>query len=331
MAALRTDTDDARYFRQAQSTGAKDTFDFGTDSNLGLQLNAKANDRLSATLQIVSKRRSKVDDSTRVEWAEVYGIAGVDLFTGVDVSYAHDPGDGTLKFSALASRTDFALDLNVTIPGFISKVDMKRTRGANLSWENDWLNLRATRIEGHSVLPAIVGGQQIKYPFQGVSAIVNRNNLLLQAEYATRRATGVNNATDNDGWYVLGGYRLGQFQPFVGYSKQDPTRAASLVNDQRQSTKSLGVRWDFHRSLALKAQWDIGESNRVLSAVGRGDFTQRVEADLPGDLADLKRGVNDSAASVQRTMDALDAVMDAAVGGRFRRTHEPGRARRIAR
>lgn len=74
----------------------------------------------------------------------------------------------------------------------------------------------------------------------------------------------------------------------------------------------------------------IGETNAVVAAVARGDFSRRVMADLPGDLAELKVGVNASAQSVARTMDALSRVMgaiscgdfsarmDAAVEGEFR-------------
>ncbi|NZA27950.1 HAMP domain-containing protein [Luteimonas sp. SJ-92] len=61
----------------------------------------------------------------------------------------------------------------------------------------------------------------------------------------------------------------------------------------------------------------ISETNHVLGAVARGDFGQRVGADLPGDLGVLKRGVNASAESVAGTMAALDRVMDAIAAGDF--------------
>ena len=61
----------------------------------------------------------------------------------------------------------------------------------------------------------------------------------------------------------------------------------------------------------------ITETNEVLDAVAHGDFTRRVQADLPGDLATLKQGVNDGADSVARTMSALDDVMDAIARGDF--------------
>jgi methyl-accepting chemotaxis protein len=61
----------------------------------------------------------------------------------------------------------------------------------------------------------------------------------------------------------------------------------------------------------------IGETNQVLGALGAGDFSRRVEADLPGELGTLKAGVNAAADSVALTMGALDQVMDAIAAGDF--------------
>jgi len=71
------------------------------------------------------------------------------------------------------------------------------------------------------------------------------------------------------------------------------------------------------RALLRNLNAAIGETNGVLAAVGHGDFSRRVEAELPGDLALLKNGVNAGADSVARTMAALDEVMDAIERGDF--------------
>lgn len=302
LAALRTDTDDAGYIRESQSKGATDSPSFGTDSNFGLQLNVKANDWLSATVQAVSKRRADVYEPTQIEWAfvkvepinglslrggrmalptfaisdsrnvgysnawihapnEVYGIALLNQLDGFDATYAHDLGEGKLKLSAYGGTSEF------------TKVEMKDVRGVNLSWENDWLNLRVGRLQGHPEFPPALGMPEDTYKFQGVGAIVNRGNLLLQAEYVQRRSLAAPEMVNADAWYVLGGYRFGQFQPFVSYSKLDPEGAGAA----RQNTKSLGVRWDFHRSLALKAQWDIVDTHGT-----RGVSFNQVEPDFDG-------------------------------------------------
>jgi hypothetical protein len=87
---------------------------------------------------------------------------------------------------------------------------------------------------------------------------------------------------DNTAWYASGGYRVGQFTPYVTYahesaaSNSDPGLAltglppaaagfaaglnaglnAILQAIPAQSTVSLGTRWDFAKNLDLKVQFD---------------------------------------------------------------------------
>ena len=64
-------------------------------------------------------------------------------------------------------------------------------------------------------------------------------------------------------------------------------------------------------------QTALGESTRVVADVAEGRFNSRIEEDFKGDLLSLKQGVNDSASSVQRTMDGLEQVMKAIANGNF--------------
>lgn len=71
---------------------------------------------------------------------------------------------------------------------------------------------------------------------------------------------------DSSAAYVLAGYRLGEWTPYVGVSRVYSRRGAGgkgpLVAAVRadshsdQTTQFVGARWDFARNLALKAQWD---------------------------------------------------------------------------
>ncbi|HJW43825.1 MAG TPA: hypothetical protein VJ463_05190 [Geothrix sp.] len=73
--------------------------------------------------------------------------------------------------------------------------------------------------------------------------------------------------------YVTGGYRFGAWTPYLtaGWKKTDsPTSHANpIVNaiisgqDHAQNSVSVGLRWDFHKNLAAKAQFD-----RVKNAAG---------------------------------------------------------------
>ncbi|MGJ9417896.1 hypothetical protein ACHAC9_09040 [Massilia sp. CMS3.1] len=125
-----------------------------------------------------------------------------------------------------------------------------------------------------------------KASFTSVGLGMDWNNIVAQTEFAKRKTdTYVN---DTSSWYVMGGYRFGKVLPYFIQSKVSidghpenrvPAGVASLaplragaarlpytgVGQGEQSTTSIGVRWDFYRSLALKAQID-----RVKPAVGSG-------------------------------------------------------------
>lgn len=298
VAALRTDTDDAAYIRESQVKGATDSFNLGTDSNFGVQLTGRANSWLSATVQTLTKRRSSLYGATQVEWLfvkieplpglairggriatptfaisdtrnigyanpwvhapnEVYGSAVVDQLRGGDITYTHDLGGGTMKWTALAGSNLFTAD--VGFGPFEGKE--KNVIGVNAVWENDWLTLRAGRTKGDFDLrPTGVFGDT--FTFTGVGAIVNRNDWLIQGEYVTRRTDIVRRETDADAWYALVGHRFGNLQPFVGYAAADPKYVNPL--NGKQTTTSVGVRWDFHPSMALKAQWDSVDTHGTI-------------------------------------------------------------------
>ncbi|WP_337228938.1 hypothetical protein, partial [Proteus faecis] len=78
---------------------------------------------------------------------------------------------------------------------------------------------------------------------------------------------GSNSFESSEGGYVLAGYRVGEVKPYLGYSwirsVQRNTSGrqaieAKIMVDAHvdQSTRIVGLRWDFARNMALKAQWD---------------------------------------------------------------------------
>lgn len=88
-----------------------------------------------------------------------------------------------------------------------------------------------------------------------------------QAQLMLNHIDQGNNALESsDGGYLLGGYRIGEFTPYVGYSwvlskvrSNAPSAvAAYFMQDSHadQETTFAGMRWDFARNVAVKAQWD---------------------------------------------------------------------------
>ena len=134
-----------------------------------------------------------------------------------------------------------------------------------------------------------------KASFTSLGLGMDWNNIIVQSEFAKRKVDAYIN--DTTSWYVMGGYRIGKVLPYIIQSKVSidghpantvpascpvgyPAACTPTVSQLRagvnrlpfsgvgqgeQTTTSIGVRWDFYRSLAFKAQID-----RVKPAIGSG-------------------------------------------------------------
>ncbi len=93
------------------------------------------------------------------------------------------------------------------------------------------------------------------YTFSGLGVIVDRDNLVGQAEYVTRRSGSYGPIVDADGWYVLAGYHYKTWLPYATYGKTTPKTPGYPVHlSGAQATVALGVRWDAFKSTAIKFQ-----------------------------------------------------------------------------
>lgn len=118
-----------------------------------------------------------------------------------------------------------------------------------------------------------------KATFTSMGAILDWNNIVAQGEYAVRKTD--TSLPDTRSWYVTGGYRFGKVLPYYTHSVSKATggvpntvptacpipgclplltglRAgvAGLTAISDQATDTIGVRWDFASSAALKVQFD---------------------------------------------------------------------------
>jgi hypothetical protein len=132
-----------------------------------------------------------------------------------------------------------------------------------------------------------------KASFTSIGATLDWNDILVQSEYAKRKTDSWVN--DTTSWYVMGGYRIGKFLPYYSHARLSidgtvhngmpaacpagypaactPTLAAlsgivatlpyTGVGQGEQQTDSIGMRWDFYRSLALKVQFDHVRPNQA--------------------------------------------------------------------
>ena len=174
-------------------------------------------------------------------------------------------------FTVRVGRTETRL--TVDAPQFNSLVSALNTAGNNF------------RISQLNDMARLVDNHKKKGSFTSAGLGMDWNNIIVQTEYANRKVDTASGSTDS--WYALGGYRFGKFTPYYSHAKLSvssdfantvPTACAagSLAactptvralnnaleglragtNGSAQSTDSIGLRWDFASSAALKFQID---------------------------------------------------------------------------
>jgi hypothetical protein len=211
----------------------------------------------------------------------VYNI-GFSEFSGINVGYSWFTGDWTHRAQAVFGRAD---DDNLEIRSQVG-VTFDSTY-------NDWLSLRASyfqsdvTVQSDGLLP-LLGGLNAaglgdvasliavdgdKGSFFGLGVEMDRNNLLLGAEYVE---VEIENSllSKRSEYYVYTGYRFGTVTPTLTYGRRNndaqldalealpagnplaPTIAGILIGDSADDTyTSIGVRWDFARNVAFKADY----------------------------------------------------------------------------
>ena len=127
--------------------------------------------------------------------------------------------------------------------------------------------------------------QSSKGAFTSAGLGLDWRNIVLQSEFAKLKIDGYPN--DTASWYLMGGYRIGKFLPYYSHANlKVDSRVANTVpgacprgypaactptlglvsgyveklfttpTQGQQSTDTIGVRWDFSSSAALKLQID---------------------------------------------------------------------------
>lgn len=220
--------------------------------------------------------------------SEVYRQVNGGFFDGVDVVYQHSFGDTTLtaQFGVGNAKTK--------TPGN-SYVEFKPVTALHVLVENGPVTVRFgradakfsvvnnTALNGLLATLRTVGLTQVAEDlkvvdvdgsFTSLGTMIDYKNFLVQAEYAVRK-TESRVVMDTTSYYAMFGYRMGKVTPYYYYGniKQDSPRTYaglpttgplagltagvnSVVKAALQSTNAVGVRWDFHKSAALKVQID---------------------------------------------------------------------------
>lgn len=187
------------------------------------------------------------------------------------INLVAENGPFTLRFG----RTDTTLNIEDSA-SFNAVVGGLRKFGANPALDAAYgLNAAANSLEVKDTHGS----------FTSLGLGVDWKNFIVQAEYG-KRDTDSLSVADTSSWYTMFGYRIGKFLPYYNHAsvKQDSPRSiASLPTSgplplapalqaqllgvsaganalvsagSIQTSNSIGLRWDFYKSAALKIQID---------------------------------------------------------------------------
>lgn len=220
---------------------------------------------------------------------EMYSQVPIDSIDGVDAVYQTSLGDTSVTAQLAYGKTKTDIRSGYT-------VELNQLISLNLIAETGPFTFRFGRLDtklttnNNVGLNTVVGGlskfgfkavadklavSDTKGSFTSVGLGVDWKNFVVSAEYGKRKTESIA-IPDTTSWYTMAGYRIGKFLPYVNHAsvKQDSPRSiaglptsgplAGLVaaangiaaSGAVQTSNSIGVRWDFHSSAALKVQLD---------------------------------------------------------------------------
>jgi hypothetical protein len=255
----------------------------------------KLNDNLSIRVGRMGLPAYMISDYRNVGYAntmirppsEVYSQVPLNHIDGVDATYTTNLGEFLVTGQLAVGRT------KSEVSGY-GNITANHEIALNLSAEYGPLTMRfghvsadinmteATALNGLLATLTATGFGSVanelsaidkKGTFTSVGATLDHKNYLIQAEYAKRKIDAF--VSDTSSWYVMGGYRMGDFLPYVSHGslKQDSAHSSSAIpavgpllplaygvrtvmSQDEQTSNTIGIRWDFKKSAALKVQVD---------------------------------------------------------------------------
>lgn len=188
-------------------------------------------------------------------------------------------------------------------------VNFEKILGMSAKASNDWLQLRASYMQTDTWLQSdLLAGVFLDengvehnnsddtngYTFWGVAAHATLGNGFIVSEFSHAETDYVagyyydlNGFNEEDSWYISGGYRIGDFTPHITYAESNATHYFQSQGDKAvdvgSSEWTIGLRWDFHPSAALKAEYTTrsDESDATYrNVVAGGGKGQPLEVDV---------------------------------------------------
>ena len=225
-------------------------------------------------------------DGADITWQQQYGDTTVTATGAYGRSDFKTSGGPTAE-----SRDQYALNLTAEHGPFIVRVGRSGTKLSSESAQLDAAVITFNNTAAAFNVPQVadmgnlLNTKDRKYTFTSAGLSMDWNNVVVLTEYAKRKMPD-SFLGSSKSFYVMGGYRFGKVLPYYTRAKVmskgvtntipgtcpagspfvcAPTLAAlsglmntltTAIDGTSQTTDSIGVRWDFTTSAALKVQID---------------------------------------------------------------------------
>lgn len=269
--------------------------------------------RVAAPVYMISDYRQVGFASTMIRPPqELYSQVVFDNIDGASLSYRTMAGDANLTLQLAAGNTTAKLALQGVTPGSHQSIRAHAFKALNLQVERGPATFRlgyahtGLSLEGDPQLAALTGAldeagagygmpqlnqlagalavRRKSASFASAGLVLDLEPWLLQAEVGRRKTASV--IPDSTAWYVLGGYRVRQFTPYIAFASLKSRNSvantapaacpdgapdgctpalqalSAAVSDGlaaglvAQTTASVGLRWNVMPSAACKVQLD---------------------------------------------------------------------------
>ncbi len=272
--------------------------------------------RIVAPVFMVSDYRSVGYSQTMVRMPyDIYGQNPITHIDGADLGYKFELAGGNLSvqgtFGKIKELTPDVSEWGTQVNGHSKALSLnyeKDNSTYRVGYTKNKVSVTGEPIGQLSMLygyGALVGHpdvsmspNDIKTGLLDLGYMYDNGKWLVQGEFIQARGGGPA-VVDTNSWYLMGGYRVGKFTPYLSYSelrdKELPLNQplavspctpcmldmlaygvnaadASLRARQDQSTISLGVRYDFYKNVALKMQYDHIRKPGSTAVPNRGMF-----------------------------------------------------------
>jgi len=284
-----------RFLADYPKTGVYDEdLSYSPDSSLGIQLAANVNPQTSFIIQAVSHGANSYE--VELDWAYVSYILNPEItlqagrkrlplyyysdhfdiaytynwvrppadnytwqitnYNGISLVYEPNIGEWDALINVYTGREDSEEnDLLSSLSGSVVDETWKNMFGIVLELSRDWLDFRFTVMQGQldRSIDNVIVEEDVKQQFVGLSTNLyfDSLNVLSEINRYERSASDI----QVDTLMLSFAYQINEFTPHITYSslEQVPNAAGG---DEKHSTNSFGVRWDFISNMALKVQYD---------------------------------------------------------------------------